>query len=485
MLATARRCVGARARNRVALVPARSTLLPSPSLLLATVLLLPALLLLPLPARGEPVADDTLRRQLDATRAELSRTQQQLEETRSALSALAARVEALQPGAATSVSNGGAPDAAAGAAAADAATSVAASATSGATARLAPVNANNPAISVAIDTRGASNTRGDDGVGFDLANAELFLSAPIDPFLRGYASIVASSESGFDVEEAALVTTALPGNLTLKGGRFFADVGRLPKWHDEALPFAYRPLSIDRIIGGESGAEGLELAWLAPTDTFVRLHAGVYDAIGSELREDGSVFSGKRSFSELTYLAHPSVYFELSDRASVELGGTWFQQPHRSNRRVAGLDVTFRDQPGGGGAYAGTTVGAEWYWSRARGENVEPERDPASGEALVDVAGDPVFGSRVFQRFGGYGYVETFLGRRVSVGALVDYAQAPVGAADLTRTYSAFATWRPSEFQRLRAQVDQIVASGVPDDQRFTLQWTAFLGSHSHGFSTR
>jgi hypothetical protein len=49
---------------------------------------------------------------------------------------------------------------------------------------------------------------------------------------------------------------------------------------------------------------------------------------------------------------------------------------------------------------------------------------------------------------------------------------------------SAFVTWQPSEFQRLRFQFDNIGTTGQ-NNQRFTLQWTAFIGSHSHGFAAR
>ena len=58
------------------------------------------------------------------------------------------------------------------------------------------------------------------------------------------------------------------------------------------------------------------------------------------------------------------------------------------------------------------------------------------------------------------------------------------GPKDLQRTYSAFVTWKPSEFQRLRLQWDDVGIDG-PDNKRFTLQWTAFIGSHSHGFAAR
>ena len=84
------------------------------------------------------------------------------------------------------------------------------------TARLPPVNADNPSLSFVIDGKARTNTQGDDGVGFLLGSAELFVAAPIDPYLRGYASINGTTEESFDVEEAALVTTALPMNLTVK-----------------------------------------------------------------------------------------------------------------------------------------------------------------------------------------------------------------------------------------------------------------------------
>ena len=102
--------------------------------------------------------------------------------------------------------------------------------------RIAPVNADNPAISFVVDTTVAVRHARPRAGTSRSSSGELFISAPIDPFLRGYAAINGSSEEGFDIEEAALVTTALPWNLTVKGGRFFADVGRFPHWHDERCP---------------------------------------------------------------------------------------------------------------------------------------------------------------------------------------------------------------------------------------------------------
>jgi hypothetical protein len=378
--------------------------------------------------------------EISKLQSELAATKSELAETKNLLSALAQRVDQLSRG------DGAAP----------------AEATPGqATARIAPVNADNPAISFVVDGKGIANTTGADGVGYALGTAELFIAAPIDPFLRGYASINGTTDQGFDVEEAALVTTALPYNLTVKGGRFFADFGRFPHWHNEALPFVDRPPSIERIIGGESQAEGVETSWLAPTDQFIQLTFGSYNGLG-----DQQTVMAQRSWSALTYLVRPQTYFDLSETVSLDLGGSFASVPTDSKRALYGVDVTLRHQPGTSELYQGTVVGAEWLWNNERFAGLAP------GETAR------------FTRQGGYAYFESFFARQFSAGARADYAENPFGEVDRQRTYSGFLTWSPSEFQRLRFQFDQIALDG-PNDQRFTLQWTAFLGSHSHGFAAR
>src|SRR5439155_524277 len=96
----------------------------------------------------------------------------------------------------------------------------------------------NPAIGLILDNVFSYSEK--DRGNFEFRAAELGLSASVDPFARGYA-IITGSPDGFEVEEAAIVTTSLPYNLTLKGGRFFADFGRLSKFHDHDLPFVNRP----------------------------------------------------------------------------------------------------------------------------------------------------------------------------------------------------------------------------------------------------
>ncbi len=402
---------------------------------------------------GATQSDDELAK----VKAELARTRSELDDTRSALQKLADKVEQLENGAAGA--------------------NAAAVAPSGP--RLAPVNADNPAISFVVDTE-LSTGNLDPGYNFSLQTGELFISAPIDPFVRGYAAINGTSDEGFNIEEAALVTTALPWNLTVKGGRFMSDVGRMPHWHDEQLPFTNRPESIERMFGGETISEGGEVTWLAPIDHYVSVTAGLYNTIGAENTDqlNSNGFDGARSFNELTWLVHPSTYFDLSDTLNLEVGGTWFGVEQNSARNLLGFDVTLRHQPGTSGFYQGLVAGTEWYWNNELFSGVDQG---------VDLNGEPILGSQRYKRNGGYGYVEAFLGRRYSLGLRGDYAENLAGPAERQRTLSAFATWMPSEFQRLRLQGDLISqdqdAGG--DGYQITLQWTGFLGSHSHGFAAR
>ncbi|MFM8471619.1 MAG: hypothetical protein ACKODH_16925, partial [Limisphaerales bacterium] len=104
--------------------------------------------------------------------------------------------------------------------------------------------------------------------GFDahLRSGELTLQAAIDPFAKGYLVVNGSADStgeaALGIEEAALVSTSLPGTLTLRAGRFFADFGRLSFRHEHDLPFVNRPLVLENFIAGESKSDGGEFSWL-------------------------------------------------------------------------------------------------------------------------------------------------------------------------------------------------------------------------------
>lgn len=330
----------------------------------------------------------------------------------------------------------------------------------------------NPAIGLLMDT--TVEHRAKAGGNFNFRTAELGLAASVDPFARAYSFIGFKSE-GADLEEATIVTTSLPWNLTARGGRVFADFGRFPKYHQDQLPFVNFPLSIERIVGGETKADGFEMHYLFPTPFFLGGILGGYNKIGEENERIDD--SKSRAWSRFTYLARLHTYFDLADNHGLELGTSLAytpsiripEDPRGGYRSLNGIDITYRYQPLASSLYQGFTLGAELF---ANSERVSRE----SG----------------FQRlyaFGGYAYAEAKLSREWAAGFLYDNAPSLSSPGKKTKSYSPFITWNLSEFHRLRFQYsylsDQLREDKAERGNQFFLQWTVALGKDTHGFRTR
>src|SRR5215471_9456607 len=338
----------------------------------------------------------------------------------------------------------------------------------------------NPAIGLIIDT--AFSYRQHEGNNFDFRAAEIGISASIDPFARGYA-ILSGSPDGFSVEEAAIVTTSLPYNLTVKGGRFFADFGRLSKFHDHDLPFVNRPGVLDRFVDGESQANGVEVSYLLPIEQYVNLTAGMYNKIGAENeRVNNNV---PRDLGEFTYLGRAATFISLSDVHSLDIGASLAYTPRvkidqNQERYLAGIDITYRYVPLSQAGYRGLVWGTEIL--------VNSENRPIGGFPTDPTAAPPTDFKRN-NAWGAYSYLEARLSRRFYPGFLFDYAQALDPGVGDSKSYSPYLTFWLSEFQRLRLQYTYLSQPGVPQVPAYAnqvfLQWTVVLGSHVHGFRDR
>jgi hypothetical protein len=330
----------------------------------------------------------------------------------------------------------------------------------------------NPAIGMALDA--TAEHRAKTGGDFNFRAAEIGISASIDPYARGYAYFTGSKDE-FEVEEAAIVTTSLPWNMQVRAGRFFADFGRLAKFHPHEYAFVNTPLSLERMVGGESKADGVELSYLFPTPFFLRATVGGYNKLGAE--NDRLDDTKSRAWSRFTYLGRLQTYFDLGDSHSVELGSSLAftpsiripSDPEGGNRTLTGIDLTYRYQPLGSTLYEGLTVGAEFF---------------GNSERLERTAG--------FRRMfapGGYAYAEAKLNREWAAGFLYDNAPSLASPGKKTIGYSPFVTWSLSEFNRLRFQYsyldDSVREEKSERGHQFFLQWTTTLGSHSHGFRNR
>ena len=330
----------------------------------------------------------------------------------------------------------------------------------------------NPSIGMVLDATAEHRSQG--GGNFNFRAAEFGFAASVDPFARAY-SFFTGSKDGFDVEEAAAITSSLPWNLTAKGGRFFADFGRFSKVHDHELPFVNRPLSMDRMIGGESQADGVEVAYLFPTPFFLRATVGGYNKIGADNERVDNAKS--RSWSRFTYLGRLSTYHDLTDNQSIEVGASMAYTPSQrltgdpvgGDRMLNGIDVTYRYQPLSSVVYQGVTWGSEFFGNS--------ERIP-----FEDVA-------KRRRSYGGYSYAEMKLSKSWSTGFLFDYAPSIEKPGLKTIGYSPYVTWNLSEFNRLRFQFthadDRVREDKSERGNQFFLQWTTVIGAHTHGFLGR
>jgi hypothetical protein len=429
----------------------------------------------PLPAPAQTAGDQQLRNELEAVKAQLRRVEEQMRQQ----DELIRRLSGERPPAPVAPAPGPATRPApptAGAPAPPAATPDVEELKRMILAEIQPqiAAANktfpsqfNPAIGFIVDTVFSHSRQNKSN--FEFRSGEIGISASVDPFARAYG-IINGTPDGVDVEEAAIVTTSLPWNLTVKGGRFFAEFGRLSTFHDHDLPFVNRPLVLDSYIGGESQSDGVEVNWLAPIPHYLSVTAGMYNKIGADNdRVDNKI---SRDVSEFTYLLRAATSFSLTDEHSIDVGLSDAYTPEvriedKKGRNLAGLDLTYRFTPLASASYRGLIWGNEVLLNHESRESF-----PGSGD----------FRGR--NALGMYSYVEARLSRRFYPGFLFEYVQDVDSPSRTTKQYSPYLTLWASEFQRLRLQYTHADGPDKSDD-RFFLQWTVIIGSHVHSFRDR
>ena len=361
----------------------------------------------------------------------------------------------------------------------------------------------NPSIGLVGETifsynsQPSNKTGGDRPGGFDVfqRSVELNLAASVDPFVTGYAVINGSADSStgdtnLEVEEAAALTTSLPWNLTLKGGRFFGEFGRLAYIHDHELPFVNRPLVLEQYIGGESQTDGLQVSWLLPFEHYINLTFGLGDKFGDTQNNVGFFRRGW----DLNYFGRLSTYFDLTPDWQVETGvsglidprtkdrGGVFTQPDGSTlteqeRRLVGGDFSLRYVPLRDNQFRSFTWGNEVLFSDNR-YLWDPDAVQVNGDEL----------NKSIPSFGLYSYVTYKWDREWSGGFLGEFVEDQQNNSYRNFAQSVYLTYALSHWNQLRLQythTEHTGGSGLKDDDAIYLQWAWIIGSHSHGWQQR
>ena len=357
----------------------------------------------------------------------------------------------------------------------------------------------NPAIGFVGETIVSQQSKGSpqNGTGypggFDVyqRSVELNASASVDPFAKGWVVINGSAdastgETSLDVEEAALQTTSLPGNLTLTAGQFFGEFGRLSYIHDHELPFVNRPLVLDQYIGGESKTPGMQANWLLPIGHYVNLTAG----FGTQFGDSPDAVGSYRTFGAVNYFGRLSTYFDLSPNWQLECGASWLVNPDSGNvngelapnglntltetkRQVLGGDLKLSYVPLRDNQFNSLIWGTEVLYS----DNQYLASNAGGGNAFDETVGS----------WGMYSYLTYKWRRSWSGGFLFEFLQNDQDSSARTYGYSPYITWAISHWNQLRLQYTHTQpnsATGNQPNDAIYLQWTWIIGAHSHGWQS-
>jgi hypothetical protein len=308
--------------------------------------------------------------------------------------------------------------------------------------------------------------------GLSLGESEVSFAANIDPFLAGFLGLSIDGEDQLGLEEAYIRTTALPGGVTLKAGRFFSGIGYLNERHAHDWSFSDAPLPYRAFLGPQFGDDGVQVRWLAPVDTFLELGGEVF-------RGEGYPASGAANNGVGAYTAFLHTGADLGVSSSW-LGALSYLHTKAVDRETGAGDLftgdtdtgiaslVYKWAPNGNPISRNLTLASEVFWGREKG-----------AFNAVDFNQD---------RFGWYAQGVYQFRPQWSAGLRVAGVNAKLPGAglagstldDLGRT--PFATTLllerdTSEFGRLRVQYTNDQTADKTNNQ-LMLQYTVIYGPH-------
>jgi len=333
--------------------------------------------------------------------------------------------------------------------------------------------------------------------GFSLAESELAISANVDTLFYGAAHFAIHPDNTLSTEEAFVQTTALPSGLTLKAGRYFSGIGYLNEQHAHAWDFVDAPLAYQAFLGGQFNNDGLQLRWLAPTDTFLEIGAEL--GRGANYPGTGRNKNGSGASALYAHLGG-DVGDSHSWRAGLSLLTTSPQDRQWDDIDTAGAGVSNR--------FSGSSrlwiADGVWKWAprgnanstnfKLQGEYLRRIEDgnltydtqaaslgTATGSYAARQSGWYLQGIYQFTPYWRVG----LRSERLSNGS-VDYGanNARLLRPDYAPQRNALMfDYNPSEFSRIRLQLAQDKSrEGITDNQIF-LQYQMSLGAHgAHKF---
>ncbi|HYV97083.1 MAG TPA: hypothetical protein VE967_06495 [Gemmatimonadaceae bacterium] len=330
--------------------------------------------------------------------------------------------------------------------------------------------------------------------GFTIPNAELTLDGAVDPYFKGFANIVwkldPKGETELELEEVYALTTALPKNLQIKAGQFFADFGRQNAQHPHAWSFVDQPLVMNRMLGPDGlRGQGARVSWLLPTHFYTEAMLTALNSAGGDeysFRSDESseihggvpVDRTVKNGGDLTVVPRIASSFDLTSNQVLLVGLSGAFGPNNAGNdtrsSLYGADVYWK--------WKSPTAAAGFpFWSfqaEAMYRNYETADRVSATDASVTLPAETL------KDRGAYAQVLWGIRPRIVAGVRYDWANGDKAAFDeelrdrRTRISPSF-TLYPTEFSKLRLQYNYDDRAGIGTDHSIWLQFEFILGAHA------
>ncbi|MDT8370787.1 MAG: hypothetical protein RQ783_02215 [Gammaproteobacteria bacterium] len=333
--------------------------------------------------------------------------------------------------------------------------------------------------------------------GLSLGESEITVSASIDQLFFGQSTIALHDDAGtteVGIEEAFIQTLGLGNGITVRAGRFYSPMGYLNEKHIHAWNFADAPLIYRGLFGNQLTTDGVKFSYLLPTDQMIELGgtvgsgdqhpgAGTNSGIGDWLiyaRTGGDIGTNHSWQASASHWQSSPKDREYA--GGHNHGGDAVADPvlFNGDTDISNVSLIYKWAPNGNFKQKNITLLGEYFYL-----NEDGQLNNSAELAQYDA-----------KQYGGFVEGIYQFAPRWRTGARYDWLGSKLRASDnelLTdadldfsgfhpQRYSLMLEWLPSEFSRVRAQVNRDKSSRNDDTQLF-LQYTVSIGAHgAHSF---
>lgn len=347
--------------------------------------------------------------------------------------------------------------------------------------------------------------------GITLQQAELSVGGAVDPYFTAQTHIVwfldpDQGETHVELEEAYLVSQALPYDLQLKVGTFLTEFGRLNQVHPHAWDWQDQPIVLTRIFGGDGmRAPGARLSWLLPTPGYTEALLTVQNANGEQMTSflaNDAVYEERpiggrafdpapvRSFGDLVCSGRLVTGWDFDDANSAAVGASVACGPNATgggaDTLIWGADFVYKWRPPGGQR--------GWPFLRVQGEFLARAFEAAAQVDAADPLNPVAVPGKTLRDQGAYLQVLWGFEPGWDVGLRGEWVTGGGDSYDrdsmtFTRAgdpyrcdryrISPLLEYHPSEFSRIRLQYDYDDSDALDDPAHSVwLGFEVLIGKH-------